>query len=82
MRIDFPTGATIMTEDCSYCDVYMLIIDEEEKSIDVSDYNGMMIGMIHYDDNVKNVDARIYEKDDNNIESIIINQELANKWRN
>lgn len=81
MKIDFPNGALIMTEDCSYCDVYMLIIDEEEKTIDVSDDYGMMIGMIHYDDNIKNVDAKIYDEQDNDIVPIIVNQKLADKWK-
>ena len=81
MRIDFPNGALIMTEDCSYCDVYMLIIDEEEKTIDVSDNYGMMIGMIHYDDNIKNVDAKIYDKQDNDIVPDIVNQKLADEWK-
>lgn len=81
MRIDFPNGALIMTEDCSYCDVYMLIIDEEEKTIDVSDNYGMMIGMIHYDDNIKNVDAKIYDEQDNDIIPVIVNQKLADKWK-
>lgn len=81
MKIDFQNGALIMTEDCSYCDVYMLIIDEEEKTIDVSDDYGMMIGMIHYDDNIKNVDAKIYDEQDNDIVPIIVNQKLADKWK-
>ena len=81
MKIDFPNGALIMTEDCSYCDVYMLIIDEEEKTIDVSDDYGMMIGMIHYDDNIKNVDAKIYDEQDNDIVPIIVNQKLADEWK-
>lgn len=81
MRIDFPNGALIMTEDCSYCDVYMLIIDEEEKTIDVSDNYGMMIGMIHYDDSIKNVDAKIYDEQDNDIVPIIVDQKLADKWK-
>lgn len=81
MRIDFPNGALIMTEDCSYCDVYMLIIDEEEKTIDVSDNYGMMIGMIHYDDNIKNVDAKIYDEQDNDIVPVIVNQKLADEWK-
>ena len=71
-----------MTTDCTFYDAYMLIIDEKEKSIDVSDSNGMMIGMIYYDNSVKEVTMNKYDSHgrlSGNITDIISNGELVYK---
>lgn len=62
MNIDLGYGGIVMTDDCTFYDAYMLIIDESEKTIDVSDSNGMMIGMIHYDGNIQNVSLHKYNE--------------------
>ena len=43
-------GAIVFTDDTSIYDVYLLIIDEEEKTIECNDMNGFVIALIHYDD--------------------------------
>ena len=48
-KIDL-NGATVFSDDCNIYDVYMLIIDEDEKSIDCSDANGFTIALIYYED--------------------------------
>ena len=49
MRIDLKNGGYVSTTNCTFYDAYILIIDKEEKTIDVSDQWGMMIGLIHYE---------------------------------
>ena len=49
MKIKLNNGGYVSTTNCTFYDVYIIIIDEEEKTIDVSDQFGMMIGLIHYE---------------------------------
>lgn len=82
MRIDLQHGGIVMTADCTFYDAYMLIVDESEKSIDVSDSNGMMIGMIYYDNSVKEVTMNKYDSHGRltgNIINIINNGKLVYK---
>ena len=48
MRVDFNPSALVFTDATDIYDVYFLIIDEDEKTIDCSDNNGMSIANIHY----------------------------------
>lgn len=48
MRIDFTPYSLLYTDNVSIYDVSFIIIDEEDKTIDASDQNGMMIACIHY----------------------------------
>lgn len=50
MRIDFEPYALLYTDNVDIYDVYFIIVDEEEKTIDVCDSNGFSIGNIHYED--------------------------------
>ena len=43
-------GATVFSADCSIYDVYLLIIDKTEKTIECNDINGFVIALIHYED--------------------------------
>lgn len=49
MRIDFTPYSLLYTDNVSIYDVSFIIIDEENKTIDASDQNGMMIAYIHYE---------------------------------
>lgn len=82
MKIDLQYGGIIMTADCTFYDADMLIINEEEKSIDISDSNGMMIGMIYYDNSTKEVTMNKYDSHGRltgNIIDIINNGKLVYK---
>lgn len=48
MRIDFKPYAIIYTDDTSIYDVSSIIIDDVEKTIDVSDTDGFSIANISY----------------------------------
>ena len=48
MRIDFNPTALVFTDATDIHDVYFIIIDEDEKTIDCSDNMGMSIANIHY----------------------------------
>lgn len=49
MKIEFEPYALIYTDDTDIYDVYSIIIDQDEKKIDVCDAFGMSIGTIHYE---------------------------------
>lgn len=50
MRIDFNPYVLMYTDDTDIYDVYFIIIDKEEKTIDCCTGNGFSIAMIHYED--------------------------------
>ena len=50
MRIDFNPYVLMYTDDTDIYDVYFIIIDEEEKTIDCCTSSGFSIAMIHYKD--------------------------------
>lgn len=82
MRIDLEFGGMIMTTNCTFYNAGMLIIDEKENSIDVSDENGMMIGMIYYDNSTKEITMNKYDSHGRltgDIVDIIINGKLVYK---
>ena len=58
--------AIIVTETVSIYEVYLLIIDEEEKTIDCSDSGGMTIAMIHYE-NEKYCEILLRDYDDDRL---------------
>lgn len=49
MKIEIKYGGIVTTSTCSFYDAHLLLIDEKEKTIDVSGDTGFMIGMIHYE---------------------------------
>ncbi|MBR3209098.1 MAG: hypothetical protein IKF82_02400 [Bacilli bacterium] len=48
MRIDFKPYALLYTDEVDIYDVHFIIVDEEEKTIDVCDESGFSIAGIHY----------------------------------
>ena len=75
MRIDLKNGGIVATNTCDLYDAYILIIDKEEKSIDVSDQKGMMIGRIMYEK--ENVETLEYDSNghlDDTLGKIIIKE--------
>lgn len=50
MKIDFNPSALVFTDVTDIYDVYFMIIDGDEKTIDCSDNTGMSIAYIHYED--------------------------------
>ena len=70
-----------MTSTCTFYDTYLLIIDKEEKTIEINDHMSMVEGMIHYEDEKEVEFIRRNEKDelDENIISIVKDGELVYK---
>ena len=50
MRIDFNPYVLMYTDDTDIYDVYFIIIDKKEKTIDCCTSSGFSIAMIHYED--------------------------------
>lgn len=50
MKINFTPYAIVYTDTVDIYDVYFIIIDTEEKTIDCSDSNGFSIANIHYEE--------------------------------
>lgn len=50
MKINFTPYAIVYTDTVDIYDVYFIIIDTEEKTIDCSDSYGFSIANIHYED--------------------------------
>lgn len=50
MKIAFNNYATVDSGTTDIYDVYFIIIDEEQKTIECNDYNGMAIGTIFYEE--------------------------------
>lgn len=48
MRLDFDPYAMMFTDTVSIYDVYFIIIDEDDGTIECNDQFGMIIGLIHY----------------------------------
>ena len=63
MRIDFTPYSLLYTDNVSIYDVSFIIIDEEDKTIDASDQNDMMIACIHYE-NEEEVGYLTYNNND------------------
>lgn len=63
MRIDFTPYSLLYTDNVSIYDVSFIIIDEENKTIDASDQNGMMIAYINYE-NEKEIGYLTYNNND------------------
>lgn len=63
MRIDFNPYAIIYTDDTDIYDVYFIIIDETEETIDVCDNQGFSIANIHYK-NAKEIGCLYYGDDE------------------
>lgn len=49
MRIDFEPYAIVYTDHTDIYDVHFIIIDEEEKFLELNDANGFVIAGIHYE---------------------------------
>lgn len=60
MKIDFNPYALVYTDDTDIYDVYFIIIDETEKTIDLCDSNGFSIGNVHYE-NSKEIGCLYYD---------------------
>lgn len=75
MKIEIPNGALIATDNCDFYNVYLLIINESEKTIDLSGEDRMSIGLIAYE-NLSTVD--IHEYKENGTFSGEINQIIKN----
>ncbi len=60
-KLMIKNGGILSTKNCDYYDVYLLMIDTEEKTIDVSDNTGFSIGLIHYKDEKE---ISLYKYDD------------------
>lgn len=63
MRIDFNPYAIVYTDDTDIYDVYFIIIDETEKTIDLCDNNGFSIGNVHYE-NAKEIGCLYYDENE------------------
>ena len=63
MKIYLRYGGVVMTPSCAFLDPYMLIVDEDEKTIEINDNMGMVEGIIYYE-NEKYVD--INRRNENN----------------
>lgn len=61
MRIDFYPYGLLYTDDIDIYDVHFIIIDEEEKTIDVCDQHGFSIANIHYE-NIKEIECLLYDE--------------------
>ena len=61
IKIELEHGGIVTTDNCAYCDVYMLIVNKEEKQIEINDSSGFTIGLINYED--ENVEALLYRVD-------------------
>lgn len=68
--------AIISTDNCNFYNVYLLIIDEEDKSIDISDSFGMTIGYIYYG-NEKEVIAINNKNNEKEFIDIVINGKVV-----
>lgn len=49
MRFDFNPTAIVYTDSTDIYDVYFLIIDKDDKTIELNDQSGFSIGLIHYE---------------------------------
>ena len=49
MKINL-NGAIVFSQDCSIYEVYSIIIDNDEKTIECNDINGFTIALIHYEE--------------------------------
>lgn len=63
MRIQFSPYVLIYTDNVDVYDVYQIVINEEEKTIDCSDNNGFMIANIHYE-NLNEVGCLKYDENE------------------
>lgn len=63
MRIDFNPYALVYTDDTDIYDVYFIIIDEAEKTIDLCDNHGFSIGNVHYE-NAKEIGYLYYDENE------------------
>lgn len=57
----FRNGCFVMADCCSFCDVYMIDIDDER--MELNDYNGFVIGTIGYEDIQDSVELIEYNAD-------------------
>ena len=64
MKIYMRYGGLLMTSTCTFYDPYLLIIDEEEKTIEINDHMSMTEGMIHYKNEEEVEFIRRNEKDE------------------
>ncbi len=62
MKVEFNNGAMVTTENCVFCDVYRLDIDEGEKKIELGESHGPMIGLIYFESE-DFVDVHPYDAD-------------------
>lgn len=82
MKIEFEPYGLVYTDNVDIYDVKFIIIDKEEKTIDLCDQWGMSIGNIHYE-NEKEVGYLKYNKDERltgDDEIIIKNGEVVITW--
>lgn len=81
MKLYMRYGGLVMTSTCTFYDPYLLIIDEDEKTIEINDNMGMVEGMIHYKNEEEVTIMRRNEKDelDGNEIPIVENGELIYK---
>ena len=61
IKIELEHGGVVTTDNCAYYDVYMLIVNKEEKQIEINDSSGFAFGLINYED--ENVEALLYRVD-------------------
>lgn len=61
IKIELEHGGIVTTDNCAYYDVYMLIVNKEEKQIEIDDSSGFAIGLINYED--EDVEALLYKVD-------------------
>lgn len=70
MKIYLRYGGVVMTPSCTFFDPYLLIIDKDEKTIEINDNMGMIEGMIHYE-NEKYVDINRRDENDKLLGDVI-----------
>ena len=61
IKIELEHGGIVITDNCAYYDVYMLIVNKEEKQIEINDSSGFATGLINYED--EDVEALLYKVD-------------------
>lgn len=61
-KIRIKNGGIVATDHCEYYDAHLLIIDTDEKTIEVSDTTGFSNGLIHYEDE-KEITVLTYDED-------------------